>query len=233
MIYLIRACDATYRSSHAQVQGHVASRSQPTRHPRCPADGRQCGARSPALAAQPLCDEPGAGTSCGRRQAIRSSSGPAAVLFRRPGRSSCVNGSAGSCRTRKRFCGQPEHFDLARLVRTFTVRTSEGFVETFGPSLIARVSEEAPGVRLCFLLKPDRDSAPLREGSVDLETGVVGKTTGPEVRARGLFRDRFIGAVKTPGIRSAKARSPQPAMPPESTSSSHVEDSTADRSTKP
>ena len=89
-----------------------------------------------------------------------------------------------------------EKLDLARLVRTFTVRTSEGFVETFGPSLIARVSEEAPGVRLCFLLKPDRDSAPLREGSVDLETGVVGKTTGPEVRARGLFRDRFIGAVR-------------------------------------
>ena len=41
-----------------------------------------------------------------------------------------------------------EKLDLARLVRTFTVRTSEGFVETFGPSLIARVSEEAPGVRL-------------------------------------------------------------------------------------
>jgi DNA-binding transcriptional LysR family regulator len=86
--------------------------------------------------------------------------------------------------------------DLARLVRTFTLRTSEGFVETFGPSLIARVSEEAPGVRLCFLPKPDKDSTPLREGSIDLETGVVGKTTGPEVRARGLFRDRFIGAVR-------------------------------------
>ena len=63
-------------------------------------------------------------------------------------------------------------------------------------SLIARVAEEAPGVRLCFLQKPDKDSAPLREGSVDLETGVVGKTTGPEVRAQGLFRDRFIGVVR-------------------------------------
>jgi DNA-binding transcriptional LysR family regulator len=89
-----------------------------------------------------------------------------------------------------------ETLDLARLVRTFTLRTSEAFVETFGPSLITRVTEEAPGVRLCFLLKPNRDSAPLREGSIDLETGVVGKTTGPEVRAQGLFRDRFIGAVR-------------------------------------
>ena len=89
-----------------------------------------------------------------------------------------------------------ETLDLMRLVRTFILRTSEGFTETFGPGLIARVGRQAPGVRLCFLPKPDRDSAPLREGSVDLETGVVGKTTGPEVRAQGLFRDRFIGVVR-------------------------------------
>src|SRR5690349_3581596 len=30
--------------------------------------------------------------------------------------------------------------DLGRLARTFTLRTSEGFVETFGPRLIQRVS---------------------------------------------------------------------------------------------
>jgi DNA-binding transcriptional LysR family regulator len=89
-----------------------------------------------------------------------------------------------------------ERLNLAGLVRTFTLRTSEGFAETFGPGLIARVGEEAPGVRLCFLLKPDRDSTPLRDGSVDLETGVLGQTTGPEVRAQGLFRDRFIGVVR-------------------------------------
>jgi DNA-binding transcriptional LysR family regulator len=40
---------------------------------------------------------------------------------------------------------------LKQLVRTFTLRTREGFVENFGPALIARVSEEAPGVRLCFV----------------------------------------------------------------------------------
>jgi DNA-binding transcriptional LysR family regulator len=86
--------------------------------------------------------------------------------------------------------------DLGRLVRTFTLRTSEGFVETFGPDLVARAAGEAPGVRLHFLQKPDRDSAPLRDGTVDLETGVVGKATGPEVRAQALFRDRFIGVVR-------------------------------------
>lgn len=89
-----------------------------------------------------------------------------------------------------------EKLDLGRIARTFTLRTSEGFVENFGPALIARAAAEAPGVRLCFVPKPNRDSVSLRDGSVDLETGVVGTTTGPEVRAQALFRDRFIGVVR-------------------------------------
>ena len=87
--------------------------------------------------------------------------------------------------------------NLKRLVRTFTLRTSDGFVENFGPALIARVGEEAPGVRLCFVQKPDKDSASLRDATVDLETGVVGKATAPELRVQALFRDRFIGVVRT------------------------------------
>jgi DNA-binding transcriptional LysR family regulator len=89
-----------------------------------------------------------------------------------------------------------ETLNREKLVRTFTLRTSDGFVENFGPQLIARVGKEAPGVRLRFLQKADKDSAPLREGAVDLETGVIGKTTSPEVRAHALFRDRFIGVVR-------------------------------------
>jgi DNA-binding transcriptional LysR family regulator len=86
--------------------------------------------------------------------------------------------------------------DLHQLIRTFTLRTSEGFVENFGPALVACVGREAPGVRLRFVPKPDKASTPLRDGTVDLETGVVGKTMGPEVRAQALFRDRFIGVVR-------------------------------------
>jgi DNA-binding transcriptional LysR family regulator len=86
---------------------------------------------------------------------------------------------------------------LATLVRTFTLRTSDGFVENFGPALIACIGAEAPGVRLRFVQKLDKDSTLLRDGTVDLETGVVGSTIGPEVRAQALFRDRFIGAVRT------------------------------------
>ena len=90
-----------------------------------------------------------------------------------------------------------EKLDLRQLVRTFTLRTSEGFVENFGPDLIARISAEAPGVRLRFMQKSDKDSAALRDGSVDLETGVVGKATGPEVHAQALFGDRLIGVVRS------------------------------------
>jgi DNA-binding transcriptional LysR family regulator len=86
--------------------------------------------------------------------------------------------------------------DLALLSRTFTLRSSEGFVETFGPALLQRVSAEAPHVRLRFVSKPSKDSAPLREGLVDLETGVVEPTTSPELRAQALFHDRFIGVVR-------------------------------------
>lgn len=89
-----------------------------------------------------------------------------------------------------------EMLDLKRLERTFTLRTNDGFVETFGPRLIARVAEEAPGVRLYFVPKPNKDSTPLRDGTVDLETGVVTSAIGPEVRAQALFRDRFIGVVR-------------------------------------
>jgi DNA-binding transcriptional LysR family regulator len=89
-----------------------------------------------------------------------------------------------------------ETLDLKRLVRTFTLRNRDGFVENFGPDLIARVGEQAPGVRLRFVPKPDKDSTPLRDGSVDLETGVVGNSMGPELRTQALFRDRFVGVVR-------------------------------------
>ncbi|HEX8620202.1 MAG TPA: LysR family transcriptional regulator [Thermoanaerobaculia bacterium] len=89
-----------------------------------------------------------------------------------------------------------EALDIASLERTFTLRTSDGFVENFGPPLLARIEAEAPGVRLRFVQKVDQESAPLRDGAVDLETGVIAETTGPEVRTRALFRDRFVGVVR-------------------------------------
>jgi DNA-binding transcriptional LysR family regulator len=89
-----------------------------------------------------------------------------------------------------------DKIDLEALDRTFTLRASDGFVESFGPSLIDRVSREAPGVKLYFVRKLDKDSVYLRDGTVDLETGVVDEKIGPEVRAQALLRDHYIGVVR-------------------------------------
>lgn len=89
-----------------------------------------------------------------------------------------------------------DSLNLAQIDRTFAMRASEGFVENFGAPLLARVMQEAPGLRLHFLHKLEKDSAALREGTVDLETGVVDKAIGPEVRTQALFRDRYLGVVR-------------------------------------
>ena len=90
-----------------------------------------------------------------------------------------------------------EVLDLATLSRTFTLRTSDGFVETFGARLLARVGSEAPLARLNFVQKPDKGSGPLRDGRVDIETGVVEQSIGPEVRTQALFRDRLVAVVRS------------------------------------
>lgn len=85
--------------------------------------------------------------------------------------------------------------DIATLERTFTIRASEGFVELFAASLVSAVTSAAPRVRLRFAPKPEKDANPLREGQIDLEIGVLG-AFAPEVRARLILRDRFVGAAR-------------------------------------
>jgi DNA-binding transcriptional LysR family regulator len=89
-----------------------------------------------------------------------------------------------------------QRLDLGTLERAFTLRCSDGFVENFGAALIERVATEAPGVRLRFVQKIGKDSTGLREGSFDLETGVVSPAMGPEIRTQALFHDRWIGVVR-------------------------------------
>jgi DNA-binding transcriptional LysR family regulator len=84
--------------------------------------------------------------------------------------------------------------DLTTLERTFTVRANDAFVELIAASLISAAAV-APGVRLRFAPKPDKDVRPLRDGEVDLDVGVLGET-GPEVRIQTLYRDGFVGAVR-------------------------------------
>lgn len=85
--------------------------------------------------------------------------------------------------------------NMATLEQLFTVRANDGFVEAFGPTLIAEAAHLAPGVTLRFAGKPEKSDRPLREGLVDLEIGVLGEM-GPEIRLQALFRDRFVGVVR-------------------------------------
>jgi len=88
-------------------------------------------------------------------------------------------------------------FDPTSLERIFTIRTGEGFAETFGPELLARIECTAPAVQLRFVPKPDRNSEPLRLGNVDLETGLIESAAGPELRVKGLYREKFVGVVRS------------------------------------
>ncbi|MGN8160538.1 LysR substrate-binding domain-containing protein [Salinisphaera sp. SWV1] len=88
-----------------------------------------------------------------------------------------------------------DRLELAALERNFTLRANEAFVAFFSVPLMQAVDAVAPHVRLCFTPKPNKDVAALRDGSIDLEIG-VGDTTAPEMRARLLFHDRYVGVVR-------------------------------------
>lgn len=92
---------------------------------------------------------------------------------------------------------QPAGVDMdpGTLQHLFTIRANDGFIEAFAHRLVAHAAREAPGVRLRFAPKPDKDVRPLREGLLDLDIGVLGEA-GPEVRVQALFRDRFIAVVR-------------------------------------
>lgn len=85
--------------------------------------------------------------------------------------------------------------DLSSLEQTFTIRANDAFIAFFSVPLVAAIAKAAPRVRLRFTPKPNKDAAPLREGLIDLEIGVV-DATAPEIRSQWLFRDRYVGVVR-------------------------------------
>jgi DNA-binding transcriptional LysR family regulator len=93
------------------------------------------------------------------------------------------------------LCPEVTSLVLGELKRSFTIRANEGFVEVFAGRLVAAVATVAPTVHLHFAPKLDKDVGALREGLVDLEIGVLGKS-GPEIRIQTLFQDHFVCAVR-------------------------------------
>lgn len=146
----------------------------------------------------------GLSTSAMSRTLTRLRSATGDPLLVRAGRGLVPTPHAAELRERVHELTQDAHavlrpavagLDLATLKRSFTIRSNEGFVESFAAPLVAAVTTVAPHVRLHFAPKPDKDVRALREGIVDLEIGVLGKS-GPEVRLQALFRDHFVGAVR-------------------------------------
>jgi DNA-binding transcriptional LysR family regulator len=89
----------------------------------------------------------------------------------------------------------PPPVDPRHMEREFTIRANEAFTQLYAAKLSAAVSAVAPGVRLRFVPKPDKDIGPLRDGTVDLEIGVI-SGDGGELRAQTLYRDTYIGIAR-------------------------------------
>lgn len=89
----------------------------------------------------------------------------------------------------------PPPTDPRTMDREFTIRANEAFTQLYAARLTATVLATAPGVRLRFMPKPDKDIAPLRDGTVDLEIGVI-SGDGGELRAQTLYRDDYVGIAR-------------------------------------
>ncbi|MFE0460099.1 LysR family transcriptional regulator [Kitasatospora sp. NPDC058965] len=85
--------------------------------------------------------------------------------------------------------------DLRSTVRTFTVIAYDALPAALAAPLLARVRDQAPGVRLRFLTEAHLDRPVLREGVADLEVGVIDSRL-PEVRVEQLYQERMIGVVR-------------------------------------
>ncbi|MFJ2767427.1 LysR family transcriptional regulator [Streptomyces sp. NPDC087300] len=97
-------------------------------------------------------------------------------------------------RARALFAG-PGAVDLRTVSRTLTILGSDAFAAAYAPGLFARAADEAPGVRLRFLGESHLDAPVLRQGTADLEVGVI-DTVAPEVRVEHFREDRMLGVVR-------------------------------------
>ncbi|WFB06520.1 LysR family transcriptional regulator [Streptomyces sp. LX-29] len=85
--------------------------------------------------------------------------------------------------------------DPATLRRAFTLSAHDAHVMAFGAGLLDRVAGTAPGVTLRFLAEPSTGVPSLRDGTVDLEIGVIDRNE-PEIRVEPLLEDRMVGVVR-------------------------------------
>ena len=85
--------------------------------------------------------------------------------------------------------------DLTTLERTFTLRWHDSLVALSGPTLLAAVRKQAPGVRLRFTAESSIDTPELRRGEVDLEAN-ANRPTAPDIRADRVAETRHVIVVR-------------------------------------
>ena len=88
-----------------------------------------------------------------------------------------------------------EAISLAEMERTFTIRTDESTASVFSTTIMERLNERAPRMRLRFLCRTDESIESLRQGSSDLEL-VTRSMAGPEIKMQLLGRVKHVGAVR-------------------------------------
>ncbi|GAA2714096.1 MULTISPECIES: LysR family transcriptional regulator [Streptomyces] len=87
-------------------------------------------------------------------------------------------------------------FDPAHLRRTFTVQTTDVLLAGLAGPLTERIHAEAPHVDVVFLSEALEGGPGLRQGSIDLELGVLGHLD-PEIRTRPLVRVPLVGVARS------------------------------------
>ncbi|WP_309031215.1 LysR family transcriptional regulator [Streptomyces alfalfae] len=85
--------------------------------------------------------------------------------------------------------------DLTRVGRTLTIVADEAYAAVLAPALLSRAGAEVPLARFAFTVGHSHGSAPLREGAVDIEVGIIDEPS-PELRIEPLFEDRFVGVAR-------------------------------------
>ncbi len=78
--------------------------------------------------------------------------------------------------------------------RTFVIRINDALAPALIPRLQRSVQREAPGVRLRFEAQESKTAEALRDGSLDLDVGIV-VHPAPDVLSETLFTDRFVAVV--------------------------------------
>lgn len=84
--------------------------------------------------------------------------------------------------------------DVTSLQHTFVIRANDALTSALTARLVTRVRASAPGVTLRFVPEGEEDLAPLRDGLIDLDVGVIADL-GPEIRTQPLYQERLVGMV--------------------------------------